>query len=366
MAANRRSFELFSLSGGIKGSPSKLDPASFVALGALELDDIERWIREDPTLVGEDLKVVTSQFAGFAGSSDRLDLLAIDRAGALVVIEIKRDSSGAYQDLQALRYAAFASTFRADQVVDAYAAYVKKTEQRQLDAEQSRAELEAFIQAPSLDVVDDEEQPRMILVAGGFQIGVTTTVLWLRRTAGLDITCVQLVPYEIGGELVLGSSILIPLPEAGDYEVKVAEKQIAATKNRAKLDHEKAREFIRLIPKGRWAAYGDVARAGGSPKGAMGVGSWLLSKGEEVLYVYRVLNAIGEVSNGWKAAGPHLPPDPAGVRTLLEEEGVVFDEEGRADQAQRWRVEDFKNHQAELAAIHDANRCGPEGFAGVA
>lgn len=255
----------------------------------------------------------------------------------------RRGNPPRYQDLQAIRYAAFASTFRAEQLVDAYLAYVLKTEARTVDRDDARAELERFIEG-SLDVVDEDEQPRMILVAAGFQPGVTSTILWLRRAFRMDISCVQLVPYEVAGELVVGSSILIPLPESADYEVKVAEKlQAAVTKKwtHAPLDHEKAKAFIASIPYGRWSAYVDVAIAGDSPKGAMGVGSWLSNKGDEVPNVYRVLNAIGEVSAGWKAVGPGLPPDPEGVRALLAEEGVLFDAEGRADQSQRWTAADY-------------------------
>lgn len=346
MSVSRASFELFSLDGGVKGTPTRLDQASFVALGALELQDIERWIRDRPEIIGEELKIVSNQFAKFEGTKDRLDVLALDRLGRLVVIEIKRDTSGGYQDLQAIRYAAFASTFRAEQLIDAYIAYVQKTDGRQLERVEGRSELEAFIEAENLDVVDEDEQPRMILVAAGFQAGVTSTVLWLRRAYRMDISCVQLVPYEVAGELVLGSSILIPLPESGDYEVKVAEKlQAAATRKwtAAPLDYEKAKAFIAAIPRGRWSAYIDVALAGDSPKGAMGVGSWLSNKGEDVPNVYRVLNAVGEVSAGWKGAGPGLPPDPDGVRALLEEEGITFDDEGRADQNQRWTIDNYRH-----------------------
>ena len=342
MAPHRTSFELFGLGAAISGTPARLAPASFSAIGALEVQDIERWIRDCPLVVGEELKIVTNQFAGFEGAKDRLDVLALDRTGRLVVIEVKRDTSGAYQDLQALRYAAYVSTFRADQVADAHAAYVNKTEQREIDADAAREELEAFIEGGDLTAIDEDEQPRVILVAAGYLPGVTSTVLWLRRAYRMDISCVQLVPYELAGEVVLGSSILIPLPEAGDYEVKVAEKLQAATTRKATsapLDQELAKAFIASIPDGCWAAYVDVAKAGGSPKGAMGVGTWLSKKGDDVPHVYRVLNAWGEVSEGWRAVSPGLPPDPDGVRELLGREGVRFDAQGRADQAQRWTVE---------------------------
>jgi alkylated DNA nucleotide flippase Atl1 len=352
MASNRTSFELFAVDGGITGVPERLAPASFAGVGAMELQDIERWIRERPLLVGEQLKIVTNQFAGFEGAKDRLDVLALDRQGRIVVIEVKRDHSGAYQDLQALRYGAFVSTFSAEQLSGAYADYVVKSEGRPLEQDDARRELEAFIDSADLDVVDADQAPRIILVAAGFGAGVTSTVLWLRRAFGVDISCVQLVPYEIAGELLLGSSILIPLPEAKDYEVRVAEKQQSASAKKATkapLDQERAKRFIASIPDGRWASYGDVASAGGSPQGAMGVGSWLSSKGDEVTGVYRVLNAWGQVSEGWKAAALDLPPTPSAVRERLEHEGVTFDIDGRADQAQRWTVQDWE------AAVHPVN-----------
>lgn len=191
MTPARTSLELFSVPGGIAGTPNRLAAASFSSLGALELQDIERWIRDRPLLVGEELIIVSNQFAQFDGSKDRLDVLALDRAGRLVVIEVKRDVSGAYQDLQALRYAAFVSTFRAEQLSQARPAYVLKSEGRAIDGDDARGELEGFIEGGDLDVVDEDEQPRVILVAAGFQPGVTSTVLWLRRAFSVDISCVD-------------------------------------------------------------------------------------------------------------------------------------------------------------------------------
>lgn len=49
----RSSFELFSAPGGVTGTPNRLTPATFAGLGALELQDLERWIRDRPLLVGE-------------------------------------------------------------------------------------------------------------------------------------------------------------------------------------------------------------------------------------------------------------------------------------------------------------------------
>lgn len=117
MSGASANFQLFSLGTGLTGTPHPVPPASFKAMGALEVQDIERWLKARPEVLGEDLLIISSQFSGFENTKDRPDLLALDRIGKLVVVEIKRDDSGAAQDLQALRYAAYLSTAKADDVI---------------------------------------------------------------------------------------------------------------------------------------------------------------------------------------------------------------------------------------------------------
>jgi alkylated DNA nucleotide flippase Atl1 len=105
----------------------------------------------------------------------------------------------------------------------------------------------------------------------------------------------------------------------------------------AKLDLDAAAAFLETIPEGRWTSYGDVAvAAGGRTDGAQGIAAWILGSGHRLSNVYRVLNMHGEISPGWKPAGPHLPATPAEVRARLESEGVRFGG-GRADQRLRWK-----------------------------
>jgi alkylated DNA nucleotide flippase Atl1 len=354
MSGARNSFQLFSIGPTVAGSPTLIDPASFQALQAREVQEIERWLKQEPGVMGEDLKIVASQFSGFDKTKDRPDLLALDRAGKLVVVEIKRDDSGNGQDLQALRYAAYVSTFTAEQVTGLYRAYEAQENDRAITSAEARTELEDFISNESLDALDEDEQPRIVLAAGRFQVGVTNTALWMTRNFGLDITCVQLTPYQLNGEIVLASSILIPLPEAADYEVRLQEKRRKANTRRQgdSIDFEIVRTFIASIPEGRWASYGDVAAAAGAPKGGQALGTWLSRNEQDVPpLVYRVLNRNGEVSPGWRASEPSLPATPAEVQTKLAGEGVQFDaSSNRASQDQRWAPEDWAADQATAAS----------------
>ena len=55
---------------------------------------------------------------------DRELMRRIDKAGNLVVIELKRDEDGAHMELQAIRYAAMVSTMTFERAVEVYAAHL--------------------------------------------------------------------------------------------------------------------------------------------------------------------------------------------------------------------------------------------------
>jgi RecB family endonuclease NucS len=58
--------------------------------GRLETLDLEAWIASDPTIVRPGLRIIGRQVMTRSGP---IDLLAIDRSGDLVIIELKRTGS---------------------------------------------------------------------------------------------------------------------------------------------------------------------------------------------------------------------------------------------------------------------------------
>ena len=313
--------------------PQPIAPESFSSLGVLEVQHIERWISARPDILGEKLLVITTQFDGFDKTKERSDILALDVAGRVAVIELKRDTSGSRQDLQALRYAAYCATLTLDDLLDLYVAHHSKPTAAPASREQARAAFEAHVVTGSLDGIDEDTRPRVILLAKTFAIEVTATVLWLIESYGMDITCVELVPYQVGDQLLLSSSVRIPLPEASEYTIKRdAKRQKAASEG--KIDWGKAMAVMAEIPPGHWMSYQDLAvAAGGSPRAGMAMGQYLAR--QENLppgCVHRVLRSDGRISEGFEGeiGGPEQ------VRGLLESEGLLFDIAGRADRERRW------------------------------
>lgn len=190
----------------------------------LERQDLSKWVEQYPAILGEELLVVTSEYDRFDKTSERLDLLAIDKEGNLVVIELKRDDSGKSVDLQAIKYAAYCSTLRLGDLVDMYTRY-QKQKGADLSTEAAQQVILDFIDNDDFEEVND--RPRIILVAKEFRPEVTASVLWLRK-CGIDISCVKWDPYELSEDcVVFNSSVLIPLPEAKDFVIQSEKKEIA-------------------------------------------------------------------------------------------------------------------------------------------
>ena len=107
------------------------------------------------------------------------------------------------------------------------------------------------------------------------------------------------------------------------------------------IDFTRARVFIDAIPADRWAAYKEVAAAGGNEAGAQAVGTWLRREGYGIELDYRVRTVDGRMPDAFRSAGLGAPADPASARAKLESEGVAIDGRARAPQWQRFSATDW-------------------------
>ncbi len=90
-----------------KNAISRLDEKGFGELGFKERENLQEWLADNPEALGEELLIIQKEFAGFSGTKERLDLLALDKQGDLVVIENKLDDTGRDAVWQVLKYASY-------------------------------------------------------------------------------------------------------------------------------------------------------------------------------------------------------------------------------------------------------------------
>lgn len=97
---------------------------------------------------------------------------------------------------------------------------------------------------------------------------------------------------------------------------------------------------LAAMPAGKWTTYGDLAALIGTHP--VPVGSRLATV--PTPNAHRVLQVEGTVSGGFAWIDHDRTDDP---RTLLEQEGVRFDDKGRAEQSQRMHLDDLSALLAE-------------------
>ena len=204
--------------------PKGILPVSFSDINIKERADLEEWVVKHPELLGEDLLIITNEFSKFDGSNRRLDILALDTEGVVVVIELKLDATKSFADLQAIRYAAFCSTMTMDDVLALLAKFENSGK------ENASEKVREFLDVEELPELGN--RPRIILAAGSMDDQeLTSSVLWLRNF-GVDISCVELAPYRIPDlyQIILVPRIIIPIPEAKEYQIRVQEKEVSQIK----------------------------------------------------------------------------------------------------------------------------------------
>jgi 5-methylcytosine-specific restriction enzyme B len=109
------------------------------------------------------------------------------------------------------------------------------------------------------------------------------------------------------------------------------------------------RDALALIGSGSWPTYGDLAEVAGLS--AQSIGQFVANQ-TDLANPYRVLQADGSISSGFRWSD-NRSVDP---RDLLRQEGVEFDEQGRALQSQRITAEDLRELLADLDSTATTQR----------
>jgi len=208
-----------------------LEVKRFTDLGFTERKHLQEWLENYPQALspgeGDELLIIQKEFDGFDDTRERLDLLAIDKEGNLVIIENKLDDSGRDVVWQALKYASYCANLKKQQVVEIFQRYLNQKAQLE-GAEPANAEkvLLEFLQADDLQSVqlNTLKSQRLILVAAHYRKEVTNTVLWLSQF-GVICQCFKVTPYQAGAELFLNVEQIIPTPEAADFMIGMMAKE---------------------------------------------------------------------------------------------------------------------------------------------
>ncbi|GGI56113.1 DUF4268 domain-containing protein [Winogradskyella haliclonae] len=199
----------------------RIQEKTFSELKFKERDNLQEWLANNPSSLGEDLLIIQKEFAGFNDTRERLDLLALDKQGNLVIIENKLDDTGRDVTWQVLKYASYCSSLSKSQIIKIYQDYLVSIGESK-NAEEALSE---FFDGQDIEEIflNKGTTQRVILVAGNYRKEVTSTILWLLNY-NLRIQCFKVTPFQLAEQLILNVEQIIPMKEAEEYAIKMAEK----------------------------------------------------------------------------------------------------------------------------------------------
>jgi hypothetical protein len=221
---------------------------TFVELGFRERQNLQEWIAKAPSCLGEDLLIIQKEYAGFSDTQERLDLLAVDKQGSLVLIENKLDDTGRDVTWQALKYASYCSSLSKENIRSIFQEYLD----RRGAGDDAKEALVEFLDAEEYDeiVLNKGATQRIILIAANFRKEVTSTVLWLLNFK-IRAQCFRVTPWSSGSDIFLKVDQIIPTKDAEEYMIGLASKSLdeveaaAEEKNRNKIRRQFWTELLR-------------------------------------------------------------------------------------------------------------------------
>lgn len=148
----------------------RLQPKKLADAGFLERTHVQQMIRQNAgdffAELGETLLLIGEEIEPTDFVADRIDLLAIDTEGGVVVIELKRGNNK-LQLLQALGYAGMIAKWPAEKFLEKHAQTAK-------NIGDSREEIEQFLESEDISTLNQSQRiicsPR-----------TSTTKYWLLR-----------------------------------------------------------------------------------------------------------------------------------------------------------------------------------------
>lgn len=216
----------------------KLEEREFKDLGFREREHLQEWIAKNPDVLGEELLIIQKEFDGFNDTNERLDLLALDKEGNLVIIENKLDDSGKDVVWQALKYTSYCSTLTTEQIIRLFQEYLNNLSDQEDDAKELL--LEFLDRENDEDLLLNNNDQRIIFIANNYRKEVTSTALWL-IDHDILLQCFRAKPYSFDDELFLQIEQIIPLPETNEFIIDAKEKEKEKKGKSKKVQESRAR-----------------------------------------------------------------------------------------------------------------------------
>jgi hypothetical protein len=183
-------------------SLSTLNAPSLSDVSISERYHLQEYIANSPEAffreLGLELFLIGKEVEPSPNVQDRIDLLAVDREGRCVIVELKRGNNK-LQMFQAISYAGMISKWEPDDFL------------RRLDG----AQRESLVNFLEVEIDDINRQQSIVLIAEAYDYALLVGAEWLSEQHVVDITCCRIgvsLDAETGSEYLVCSNVY-PAPE---------------------------------------------------------------------------------------------------------------------------------------------------------
>lgn len=170
---------------------------------------LEEWLDQDITVLAGDLMVIGRQVETDLGGF--IDLICIDGAGDLVVVELKRDKTPRDVTAQTLEYAAWVGDLSSERITEVANSYLKE-----------RGPLEvAFKRRFQQELPESlNESHRMLIVASQIDPSSERIIRYLSENYGVSINAATFQYFKSGGTSEFLARVFLIEPSQVEYQSK--------------------------------------------------------------------------------------------------------------------------------------------------
>jgi hypothetical protein len=239
----------------------KLEPivASLAGGGRKEKDDLEQWIKSDPSVLGDDIAIIGEQVQT---SSGPMDFLGVDSSGNTVIVELKRDRLPREALVQAIDYASDVANWDLDRFREICKSHTSQTFEDYFQQEFEGIAIEdlAINQAQRLLLVGfsvEESLGRMIeWLSDKYSVGINAVVLSYIQTPRGDevLSRTVIIPEEVEKQKVNKKKFIIEMSnEPGTYDEDTLEAKLTEYLSSNLYSAQRMRDYLLpiLLEKGQ-------------------------------------------------------------------------------------------------------------------
>jgi hypothetical protein len=168
--------------------------------GRKEKDDLEKWIKSKPDILGDDILIIGEQIQTQSGG--KLDFLGIDYNGYLVIIELKREKLERLVLAQAIDYASDVASYELETLNNICLKYTNRSLEDCLT--------EKFPDTNFEEITINQEQ-RILLVGFAIEESLHRMIDWLSEKYSIAINAIILQYSKTkSGDELLSRTVIIP------------------------------------------------------------------------------------------------------------------------------------------------------------